>query len=82
MRVRTVGTAQITPPLPGNQKPGLVPGFLCLFPVGPMRCIDQLNPQPKADAEFSSAIVCFMDGDDSHYERSRLVMHGLQHLRQ
>jgi len=27
MRVGTVGTAHITPPLPKNQKPGLVPGF-------------------------------------------------------
>lgn len=27
MRVVTVGTAHITPPLPNKRKPGLVPGF-------------------------------------------------------
>ena len=28
-RIGTVGTEQITPPLPGNREPGHAPGFSC-----------------------------------------------------
>ena len=42
IRLLAVGTEQIGPPLPGNQKPGLAPGFL-VPESGPLN--DRLSPE-------------------------------------